>query len=42
VVLEGNVRLSGLLLHPERLPSEVEVLRGTSPRIGEWGCYGPA
>jgi hypothetical protein len=42
VVLEGHVRLSGLLLYPERLPPEVEVLLGTSPRIAEWGCYGPA
>lgn len=40
VVLEGHVRLSGLLLRPELLPSEVRVLLGTSPRIGEWGCYG--
>jgi hypothetical protein len=41
VVLEGNVRLSGLLLRPELLPAEVRVLLGTSPRIAEWGCYGP-
>jgi hypothetical protein len=40
VVLEGHVRLSGLLLRPERLPAEVKVLLGTSPRIAEWGCYG--
>jgi hypothetical protein len=42
VVLEGHVRLSGLLLRPERLPSEVRVLLGTSLRIAEWACYGPA
>jgi hypothetical protein len=42
VVLEGHVRLSGLLLRPEQLPSEVRVLLGTSTRIGEWGCYGSA
>jgi hypothetical protein len=41
VVLEGHVRLSGLLLRPEVLPPEVRVLLGTSPRITEWGCYGP-
>jgi hypothetical protein len=41
VVLEGHVRLTGLLLRPERLPAEVKVLLGTSPRIGEWSCYGP-
>lgn len=41
VVLEGHVRLTGLLLRPERLPGEVRVLLGTSPRIAEWGCYGP-
>jgi hypothetical protein len=40
VVLEGHVRLTGLLLRPEQLPPEVRVLLGTSPRIGEWGCYG--
>jgi hypothetical protein len=40
VVLEGHVRLSGLLLRPELLPSEVTVLLGTSARIAEWGCYG--
>jgi hypothetical protein len=40
VVLEGHVRLTGLLLRPERLPAEVRVLLGTSPRIAEWGCYG--
>jgi hypothetical protein len=41
VVFEGHVRLSGLLLRPELLPPEVRVLLGTSPRIGEWACYGP-
>jgi hypothetical protein len=41
VVLEGHVRLTGLLLRPERLPAEVKVLLGTSQRIAEWGCYGP-
>jgi hypothetical protein len=41
VVLEGHVRLSGLLLRPELLPREVRVLLGTSPRIAEWACYGP-
>jgi hypothetical protein len=40
VVLEGHVRLSGLLLRPERLPSELSVLLGTSPRIADWSCYG--
>lgn len=40
VVLEGHVRLSGLLLRPQRLPPEVRVLLGTSPRIAEWACYG--
>jgi hypothetical protein len=41
VVLEGHVRLTGLLLHPEQLPSEIRVLLGTSPRIADWSCYGP-
>jgi hypothetical protein len=40
VVLEGHVRLTGLLLRPELLPSEVRVLLGSSPRIAEWSCYG--
>ena len=40
VVLEGHVRLTGLLLRPEHLPREVRVLLGTSPRIAEWGNYG--
>jgi hypothetical protein len=40
VVLEGHVRLTGLLLRPEQLPPEVRVLLGTSPRIAEWGCHG--
>jgi hypothetical protein len=42
VVLEGHVRLTGLLLRPESLPAEIEVLLGTSPRIAEWGCWGAA
>jgi hypothetical protein len=42
VVLEGHVRLTGLLLRPEQLPSEVRVLLGTSSRIADWSCYGPA
>ena len=41
VVLEGHVRLTGLLLRPKLLPSEVKVLLGTSRRIAEWSCYGP-
>jgi hypothetical protein len=41
VVLEGHVRLTGLLLRPGRLPSELRVLLGTSARIANWGCYGP-
>jgi hypothetical protein len=40
VVLEGHIRLTGLLLRPERLPTELRVLLGMSPRIAEWSCYG--
>jgi hypothetical protein len=40
VLLEGHVRLTGLLLDPQRLPGELRVLLGTSPRIAEWGLYG--
>ena len=36
VLLEGHVRLTAFALRPERLPSELEVLLGLSPRIGEW------
>ena len=40
VLLEGHVRLTGLLLDPQHLPGELRVLLGTSPRIAEWGLYG--
>jgi hypothetical protein len=40
VLLEGHVRLTGLLLDPQHLPGELRVLLGTSPRIAEWELYG--
>jgi hypothetical protein len=39
VVLEGHVRLAALALRPELVPSELEVLLGTSPGIDEWWAY---
>ena len=39
VVLEGHVRLTTFALAPERLPTELEVLHGRSPRIGEWALW---
>jgi hypothetical protein len=36
VLLEGHVRLTALALRPDALPSELEVMLGHSPRIGEW------
>jgi hypothetical protein len=39
VVMEGHVRLTAYLMAPEYLPSELEVLLGTSAQITNWGCY---
>jgi hypothetical protein len=39
VALEGHGRLTALALRPEVIPSELEVLLGTSPSMPEWGCY---
>jgi hypothetical protein len=39
VVMEGHVRLTAYLIAPEYIPSELEVILGTSPHIPNWGCY---
>jgi len=39
VVLEGHARLTAMALAPDALPRELEVLRGVSPAMGEWGNY---
>ncbi len=39
VVMEGHVRLTAYLIVPEYIPSELEVILGTSPQITNWGCY---
>ena len=39
VVLEGHARLTAMLLAPECLPAELEVMVGLSEQIEHWGCY---
>jgi hypothetical protein len=39
VVLEGHARLTALLLCPDRLPPELEVLVGVSPAMTRWGLW---
>lgn len=39
VVLEGHSRLTAMALRPEVVPTELEALLGTSPRMQAWGCY---
>jgi hypothetical protein len=39
VVLEGHARLTAFMLCPGRLPSELEVLVGSSPGMADWGCW---
>jgi hypothetical protein len=39
VVLEGHMRLTAMVLAPECLPAELEVLVGFSEQIEHWGCY---
>ena len=39
VVLEGHARLTALLLCPDRLPPELEVLVGASPAMTRWGVW---
>jgi hypothetical protein len=39
VVLEGHARLTAYAMHPDALPSEVEVLLGTSFDMVHWPLY---
>ncbi len=39
VLLEGHMRLTAMLLAPECLPAEFEVMVGFSEQIELWGCY---
>lgn len=39
VVLEGHMRLTAMVLAPECLPAELEVMVGFSEQIERWGCY---
>lgn len=39
VVLEGHMRLTAMLLAPECLPAELEVMVGFSEQMENWGCY---
>jgi hypothetical protein len=39
VVLEGHARLTAFMLCPDRLPPELEVLVGSSPRMADWDCW---
>jgi hypothetical protein len=39
VVLEGHMRLTAMVLAPECLPTELEVIVGFSEQIERWGCY---
>ena len=39
VVLEGHMRLTAMVLAPECLPPELEVLVGFSEQIERWECY---
>lgn len=39
VVMEGHARLTAYLIAPEYIPSELEVILGSSEQITKWGCY---
>jgi hypothetical protein len=39
VVLEGHARLTAFMLAYDRLPTELEVLVGTSPAMTSWGLW---
>ena len=40
VVLEGHSRVTAYALRPDRIPAEVEVVLGVSPRMAEWVMFG--
>ena len=39
VVLEGHARLTAFAMRPDALPSELDVMLGTSPHMAQWGLY---
>jgi len=39
VLLEGHVRLTAYALYPERIPSELELFLGESPKMKGWSEY---
>ena len=39
VVMEGHMRLTAYLIAPEYIPSELEVILGSSKHLTDWGCY---
>jgi hypothetical protein len=39
VILEGHMRLTAMLLAPEALPAELEVMVGFSEQMENWDCY---
>jgi hypothetical protein len=39
VVLEGHARLTAYAMRPDALPSELEVMLGTSSQMARWGVY---
>jgi hypothetical protein len=39
VVLEGHVRLTAFALAPSSVPTQIEVLRGVTPRFVHWWAY---
>jgi hypothetical protein len=39
LLLEGHVRLTAYALHPEHLPSELDVYLGTSPEMSGWALF---
>lgn len=41
VILEGHTRVTGMLLRPDCLPGEIEVIVGYSPGIRDWMFHGP-
>lgn len=40
VILEGHTRVTAMLLRPECLPAEIEVLVGRAPGVRDWPFYG--
>jgi hypothetical protein len=39
MVVEGHSRLTAYLLARDHLPTELEILVGSSPAVTGWGCW---